>query len=112
MHYESQLLDTTDWRTATCILHIINCTKVLLKFLVLPKLPNHTCRKVSPENHLPGNFLVLKDAFVMKDFESGAVVVNGVRATLIPIGPSLGWPKKKKQGGRLIIITKLLPMQV
>lgn len=36
----------------------------------------------------------------MKDFESGAVVVNGVRATLIPIGPSLGWPMKKSKGDK------------
>lgn len=72
----------------------------IIFFLVFPKLPNHSCSKVSPENHLPGNFLVLKDAFVMKDFESGAVVVNGVRATLIPIGPSLGWPMKKSKGDK------------
>lgn len=43
--------------------------------------------------HLPGSFLVLKEALVMQVLESGVVVVvEGVNATLMPIGPSLGWP--------------------
>uniref|UniRef100_A0A2M3ZT15 Putative secreted peptide n=1 Tax=Anopheles braziliensis TaxID=58242 RepID=A0A2M3ZT15_9DIPT len=39
-----------------------------------------------------GNFFVLKDAFVIIDFDTVTVVVAGVSATLIPIGPSLGCP--------------------
>lgn len=40
--------------------------------------------------NIPGSFLVLKEAFVIIDFETVTVVVAGVKATLIPIGPSLG----------------------
>ena len=38
----------------------------------------------------PGSFLVRNEAFVMNDLDKGAVLVDGVNATLIPIGPSLG----------------------
>jgi hypothetical protein len=39
----------------------------------------------------PGSFLVLKDAFVIMDFDTVVtVVVDGVMATEMPIGPSLG----------------------
>lgn len=48
-------------------------------------------------NNLPGNFFVLNDAFVIIDFETVTVVVTGVKATLIPIGPSLGCPVIKSQ---------------
>lgn len=41
----------------------------------------------------PGNFLVLNDAFVIIDFETVTVGVAGDKATLMPIGPSPGWPK-------------------
>lgn len=44
---------------------------------------------------LPGNFFVRKDAFVIIDFDIVTVVVAGDSATLIPIGPSHGWPKIK-----------------
>jgi hypothetical protein len=43
----------------------------------------------------PGSFFVLNDALVIMDFDTVTVVVDGVRATEIPIGPSLGWPKLK-----------------
>lgn len=42
--------------------------------------------------NLPGSFLVRNEAFVIIDFDTVTVVVTGVRATLMPIGPSLGWP--------------------
>lgn len=38
----------------------------------------------------PGSFLVLNDALVIIDLETVTVVVDGVNATEIPIGPSLG----------------------
>lgn len=41
--------------------------------------------------NLPGNFLVLKDALVIIDLEMETV--DGVMATLMPIGPSHGWPE-------------------
>lgn len=41
---------------------------------------------------LPGSFFVRNDAFVIIDLDTVTVVVAGVRATLMPIGPSLGWP--------------------
>lgn len=40
--------------------------------------------------NLPGSFFVRNDAFVIIDFETVTVDVAGVRATLKPIGPSLG----------------------
>lgn len=40
--------------------------------------------------NLPGSFFVRNDAFVIIDFETVTVDVTGVRATLNPIGPSLG----------------------
>lgn len=40
--------------------------------------------------YLPGNFFVRNDAFVIIDLETVTVVVAGVNATLMPIGPSLG----------------------
>lgn len=46
--------------------------------------------------NLPGNFLVLKDAFVIIDLEMETV--DGVMATLMPIGPSHGWPEMKNHG--------------
>jgi hypothetical protein len=45
----------------------------------------------------PGSFLVRNDALVIIDFETVVtVVVAGDKATLIPIGPSLGWPARHK----------------
>jgi hypothetical protein len=45
---------------------------------------------------LPGSFLVRNEALVIIDFETVVtVVVAGDKATLIPIGPSLGWPAQK-----------------
>lgn len=38
----------------------------------------------------PGNFLVRNEALVIIDFETVTTVVDGVRATEIPMGPSLG----------------------
>lgn len=38
--------------------------------------------------NIPGNFLVLNDAFVIIDLEMETV--DGVMATLMPIGPSHG----------------------
>lgn len=44
----------------------------------------------------PGSFLVRNEALVIIDFETVVtVVVAGDKATLIPIGPSLGWPAQK-----------------
>lgn len=40
--------------------------------------------------HVPGSFFVRNDALVIMDLETVTVVVAGVKATLIPIGPSLG----------------------
>lgn len=42
----------------------------------------------------PGSFFALKEAFVIMDLDTVTVVVAGVRATLMPMGPSLGWPGK------------------
>jgi hypothetical protein len=43
---------------------------------------------------LPGSFLVRNEALVIIDFETVVtVVIAGDKATLIPIGPSLGWPE-------------------
>lgn len=47
-------------------------------------------------NDLPGSFLALNEAFVIILLDTVTVVCDGVSATLIPIGPSLGWPLKKK----------------
>lgn len=44
----------------------------------------------SERHYSPGSFLVLNDAFVIMDLETVTVVVDGVNATDIPIGPSLG----------------------
>jgi hypothetical protein len=42
---------------------------------------------------LPGSFLVRNEALVIIDFETVVtVVIAGDKATLIPIGLSLGWP--------------------
>lgn len=38
----------------------------------------------------PGSFFVRNDAFVIIDFDTVTTVVDGVKATEIPIGPSLG----------------------
>lgn len=42
------------------------------------------------QKHLPGNFFVRNDAFVIMDLDTVTTVVAGVKATEIPIGPSLG----------------------
>jgi len=48
------------------------------------------------DHFLPGSFLVRNEALVIIDFETVVtVVVAGDKATLIPIGPSLGWPAQK-----------------
>lgn len=47
----------------------------------------------SKQSSSPGNFFVLNDAFVIIDLDTVTVCVDGVSATLIPMGPSLGWPK-------------------
>jgi hypothetical protein len=48
------------------------------------------------DNFLPGSFLVRKEALVIIDFETVVtVVVAGDKATLIPIGPSPGWPARQ-----------------
>lgn len=44
-------------------------------------------------NNLPGNFLVRNDAFVIIDLEMETV--DGVMATLMPMGPSHGCPEMK-----------------
>lgn len=44
------------------------------------------------EKNIPGNFLVRNEAFVIIDLDTVAVAVAGDNATLMPIGPSLGWP--------------------
>lgn len=40
----------------------------------------------------PGSFLVRNDALVIIDFDTVTTLVAGVKATEMPIGPSLGWP--------------------
>lgn len=40
----------------------------------------------------PGSFLVRNDALVIIDFDTVTTFVAGVKATEMPIGPSLGWP--------------------
>lgn len=48
------------------------------------------------DHFLPGSFLVRNEALVIIDFKTVVtVVVAGDKATLIPIGPSLGWPTQK-----------------
>ena len=42
----------------------------------------------------PGSFLVLNDALVIMDFETVTTFVDGVKATEMPISPSLGCPVK------------------
>lgn len=41
-------------------------------------------------NILPGNFLVRNEALVIIDFDIVTVVVAGDKATLMPMGPSMG----------------------
>lgn len=43
-----------------------------------------------------------KEAFVIIDFDIVTVVVAGDKATLMPIGPSQGWPKKVKNSVNLL----------
>lgn len=43
-------------------------------------------------NDSPGSFLVLNDALVIIDFEIVTTFVDGVKATEMPIRPSLGCP--------------------
>ena len=52
------------------------------------------CVRMFTTSSIPGSFFVLNDAFVTIDFEMVTVAVAGVKATLMPIGPSLGWPVK------------------
>lgn len=42
------------------------------------------------KRNLPGSFFVLNEALVIMDLETVTVVVDGVKATEMPIGPSLG----------------------
>lgn len=59
---------------------------------------------------LPGSFLVRKEALVIIDFETVVtVVIAGDKATLIPIGPSLGWPAHINNTVRLT--TRNTPLQ-
>jgi hypothetical protein len=44
----------------------------------------------------PGSFFVRNDAFVIIDFDTVTTVVDGVKATEMPIGPSLGCPVAEK----------------
>lgn len=44
----------------------------------------------SNSKNSPGSFFVLNDALVIMDFDTVTVVVDGVKATEMPIGPSLG----------------------
>lgn len=56
----------------------------------------------SKQSSSPGNFFVLNDAFVIIDLDTVTVCVDGVSATLIPIGPSLGWPKTQNTYGKSV----------
>lgn len=62
----------------------------------------------------PGNFFVLNDAFVIIDLDTVTVCVDDVNATLIPIGPSLGWPvnRHKHTHARVIAIEKRIPLKL
>lgn len=51
----------------------------------------------------PGNFFVRKDALVIIDLDTVTVCVDGVSATLMPIGPSHGWPTHKTHKNPIII---------
>lgn len=69
---------------------------LLLSFVTLSahssgsqKSKRHKKKNLSTFNS-PGNFLVLNEALVIIDFDTVTTVVDGVRATEIPIGPSLG----------------------
>lgn len=44
------------------------------------------------QRNSPGSFLVRNDAFVIIDFDTVTTFVEGVKATEMPIGPSLGCP--------------------
>lgn len=83
-----------------CFFNEINCTEPkrhVTKFMKEFNVLTFLCVR-RQQGDLPGSFLVLKEALVMKVLESGVlVVVEGVSATLIPIGPSLGWPVKHHQ---------------
>lgn len=48
--------------------------------------------KIFHRKNSPGSFLVLNEAFVIIDLETVTTFVDGVKATEIPIGPSLGCP--------------------
>jgi hypothetical protein len=48
------------------------------------------CPRDVIKSNSPGSFLVLNDALVIIDLETVTVVVDGVSATEIPMGPSLG----------------------
>ena len=74
-------------------MHIVQCACIIL-------------RKAITKFFLPGNFLVRNDALVMQDLDNGAVDEEGVKAILIPIGPSLGCPKRIQS--KQINIKKLL----
>lgn len=48
----------------------------------------------------PGSFLVRNDALVIIDFDTVTTFVAGVKATEMPIGPSLGWPVDAEAGNQ------------
>jgi hypothetical protein len=78
-----------------------NCNDIFLHMLTVGTLQKTTygnniaCMSLlkGKDHFLPGSFLVRNEALVIIDFETVVtVVVAGDKATLIPIGPSLGWP--------------------
>jgi hypothetical protein len=82
---------------------MITCNNTFLHMLslgTLQKTPygnNIACTSFlkGKDHFVPGSFLVRNEALVIIDFETVVtVVVAGDNATLIPIGPSLGWPAK------------------
>lgn len=68
-----EILQSISNRVILCIYKWLDAIRVMCKWNAV---------------NLPGNFLVLKDAFVIIDLEMETT--DGVMATLMPIGPSHG----------------------
>jgi hypothetical protein len=79
-----QLIITTTTTTTTT-------TTIIIIIIIIREHSLHVT--IKKNSFLPGSFLVRNEALVIIDFATVVTVVTaGDKATLIPIGPSLGWP--------------------
>jgi hypothetical protein len=101
-HYHKQILSLLGQKLSS--LDKQNCKNIFLHKLIIGTLQKTTYdNKIArmsllkhKDHFLPGSFLVRNEALVVIDFETVVtVVVSGDKATVIPIGPSLGWPAQK-----------------